>query len=132
MSEIQDYIAMAVAKDESSGTSHQVSKRQNKRFNLFLWPLLIILILAEGEHYKLAHELAPDEHHLSNIDQLYDEAEKQLTQRYQAGESLLAPFENPILAASIGVLPQGNNKITLFYRGDHTQAPGRELIFSES
>lgn len=129
MSDINDYIAMAVAEDESSVETQQVKKTLVKRFNFFLWPLFLILVLAEAEHYKLAHELGPDEHHLMNIDQLYDQAEQQLTLRYQEGEPLLAPFDDPILNSTIGILPDGESKVTLFYRGDHRQAPGRELVF---
>ena len=130
MSDINNYIAMAVAEDELSSESQQVKRKQNKRFNFLLWPLLVILILGEAEHYKLAHELGPDELHLSNIDQLYDQAEQLLTTRYKTGSTLFAPFKDPVLNATIGMIPDGNNKITLFYRADHTQAPGRELVFN--
>ena len=130
MSDITNYIAMAVAAEEDSPEAIKIKKKQTKRFNFLLWPLFIILILGEAEHYRLNHELGPDEHHLSNIDQLYDQAETILITRYEDGDQVLAPFNDPVLDATIGILPQGN-KITLFYRGDHTQAPGRELIFKQ-
>ena len=129
MSDINNYIAMAVEEDELSSESQQVKNKLNKRFNFLLWPLLIILLLGEAEHYKLNHELAADEHHLGNIDQLYDQAEQLLTIRHETGSTLLAPFEDPVLDATIGMIPDGDNKITLFYRADHTQAAGRKLVF---
>jgi hypothetical protein len=129
MSDINNYIAMAVEEDEISTESRQVQSKLNKRFSFLLWPLFIILLLSEAEHYKLNHELGLDEQHLDNIDQLYDQAEQLLTIRFEAGSTLLAPFEDPVLDATIGMMPNGDNKITLFYRADHTQAPGRELVF---
>lgn len=129
MSDINNYIAMAVEEDELSSESLQVKSKLNKRFNFLLWPLLIILFLSEAEHYKLNHELGSDEQHLDNLDQLYDQAEQLLTIRHEAGSTLLAPFNDPVLDATIGMIPDGDNKITLFYRADHTQAAGRKLVF---
>lgn len=130
MSDINNYIAMAVEEDELSSESQQVKSKLNKRFNFLLWPLLIILLLSEAEHYKLNHELGADEQHQDNIDQLYDQAEQLLTIRHEAGSALLAPFNDPVLDATIGMISDGDNKITLFYRADHTQAAGRKLVFT--
>jgi hypothetical protein len=131
MSDINKYIAIAVERDEGDPAEKMLKNRQMKRFNFLLWPLFFILIIAEAEHYKLAHELGDDQQHLNNISELYDQAEELLTIRYASGASLLAPFEDPILNASVGVLPEGDGKVVLFYRGDHTQAPGRQLAFTQ-
>lgn len=130
MSELDNYIAMAVSRDEQTALA-SYKKKQGIKLNLFIWPLFVLLVLSQGKVLLHHHELVPDEHHIANIDQLYDEAEAELTDRFHRGESLLEAFNDPLLNASVGILPTGENKVVLFYLGDHEDGHGRELVFSK-
>lgn len=134
MSTLNELIAAAVDSDvEDTPEVRRVKRRSKIKMTSLLWLCLVILIAYEAEHILIGLGLdAAKPVETQSVEALYDRAQQILTTRFQNGQLLDQPFEDPVLDRWIAVIYEGKGSYTLYYMGaspDHDMS-GRNLQFS--
>ena len=135
MSTLNELIAAAVDDSDIEDTPPvcRVKRRARIRITTLLWLILVILAAYEIEHILVGLGMdAAKPIEAQSVEQMYDRAQQILTSRFQQGQMLDQPFDDPQLDHWIGVLYEGEGSYTLYYMGasvDH-EIPARNLKFS--
>lgn len=135
MSTLNELIAVAIDDGDIEDTPavRKVRRRSRIRVTTLLWLLMIVLVAYEAEHILLGLGLdAAKPVTTQSVEQLYDHAQQILTNRFQQGQMLDQPFDDPQLDHWIGVIYEGEGSYTLYYLGGTSgeQIPARNLKFS--
>lgn len=133
MSTLNELIAAAVDSDvEDTPEVRRVKRRSKIKMTSLLWLCLVILIAYEAEHILIGMGLeAAKPVETLSVEAMYDRAQQILTTRFQNGQLLDQPFDDPVLDRWIAIIYEGRGSYTLYYMGarDHEIA-GRNLQFS--
>ena len=135
MSTLNELIAVAVDDRDIEDTPavRRVKRRSRVRMTTLLWLVMVILVAYEVEHILVGlglDSVKPVE--AQSVEQMYDRAQQILTSRFQQGQMLDQPFDDPQLDHWIGLIYEGEGSYTLYYMGasvDH-EIPARNLKFS--
>ena len=135
MSTLNELIAVAVDDGDIEDTpvTRKLKRRSRIRVTTLLWVVLVVLVAYEIEHITIGLGLdAAKPVEAQSVEQLYDRAQAILTSRFQQGQLLDQPFDDPQLDHWIGVLYEGEGSYTLYYMGAivDEQIPARNLKFS--
>ncbi|HSG02725.1 MAG TPA: hypothetical protein VLA39_03265 [Marinobacterium sp.] len=134
MSTLNELIAVALDSDvQDTPEVKRVKRRSKVKVTGLLWLCLVILVAYEAEHILIGMGLdAAKPVETMSVEAMYDRAQQILTTRFQNGQLLDQPFEDPVLDRWIAVIYEGKGSYTLYYMGasaDQTMA-GRNLQFS--
>jgi len=134
VSTLNELIAVALDSDvQDTPEVKRVKRRSKVKVTGLLWLCLVILVAYEAEHILIGMGLdAAKPVETMSVEAMYDRAQQILTTRFQNGQLLDQPFEDPVLDRWIAVIYEGKGSYTLYYMGasaDQTMA-GRNLQFS--
>ena len=134
MSKLDELIAVAVDSDfEQTEPVRRLKRRSQIKLTFVLWILMIVLVAYEAEHILLGLGLeAASPVTAQSVEQLYDHAQQIMTARFESGQMIDQPFNDPQLDNWIGVIYEGEGSYTLYYMGatpDH-EISARNLKFS--
>ncbi len=133
MSTLNDLIAVAVDSDvEDTPEVRRVKRRSRIKVTSLLWLCLVILIAYEAEHILIGMGLdAAKPVETMSVETMYDRAQQILTTRFQNGQLLDQPFDDPVLDRWIAINYEGRGSYTLYYMGARDdEIAGRNLQFS--
>jgi len=133
VSTLNELIAVALDSDvQDTPEVKRVKRRSKVKVTGLLWLCLVILVAYEAEHILIGMGLdAAKPVETMSVEAMYDRAQQILTTRFQNGQLLDQPFEDPVLDRWIAVIYEGKGSYTLYYMGasaDQTMA-GRNLQF---
>ncbi len=134
MADINDYITKAMTAEEARpGAKPIAAKRAStgkKLSTLFLWGAVVALVFYEAGYWMKTLGIHGGPVTAMEIDSLYDQAQRELEQRFNAGLPMTAPFSSPVLVATIGVVEESYGRYLLYYLDRSKSFVAREVFLT--